>query len=122
MSGFDIQQKVKNGLSKAVTATGGSGVIVELRVVSIVSDPINGDVETESWVTLVDAIFKSYDKKLIDGDMITTADRELVSNSDVDITQNAIVRSDGIKYIVQSVDKASPAGVTLVYKSHCRRQ
>lgn len=119
MAGSDIASKVKSGLAKANKAVGDGVTIVELRQDTVISDPILGDTVTPKWVTLPNAIFKSYDKSLI-GTEIMTGDRELISNGDIKIEQGNIVRSNSKEYIVKSVDEVNPAGVVLVYKSQCR--
>ena len=76
---------------------------------------------SETSTLLVNAIFKSYNKGLI-GAEIQTGDRELVSNSDVVISQNNIIRQGAQDYIVVSVDVRSPVSDVLVYIAQCRAQ
>tara|TARA_R110002124_G_scaffold78974_3_gene210416 strand:- start:526 stop:894 length:369 start_codon:yes stop_codon:yes gene_type:complete len=121
MSASSIQAKVKKGLAKAIAATGSpTSEPVYLVVKTQAGTPLAPSV-TESTTLLVNAIFKSYDKFLTDIN-IQAGDRQLVSNSDVTVSQNDIIRQGLTDYIVVAVDARIPASEALVYISQCRQQ
>ena len=121
MSASSIQAKVKKGLAKAIAATGSpTSEPVYLVVKTQAGTPLSPSV-TESTTLLVNAIFKSYDKFLTDIN-IQAGDRQLVSNSDVTVSQNDIIRQGLTDYIVVAVDARTPASEALVYISQCRQQ
>jgi hypothetical protein len=76
---------------------------------------------TETTTLLPNAIFKSYEQGLTDIN-IRAGDRQLVSDSDNEITQNDIIRQAGTEYIVINVDKKAPSYEALAYISQCRAQ
>ena len=87
LAAIDIQEKIKRGLSKAINKTGSASsdlVYVEKIVLSGGNSPLDPPVRTPTSTLLVDAVFKSYDRKLIN-ENIKAGDRELVSNNDVEI-------------------------------------
>ena len=121
MSAASIQAKVKKGLAKAIAATGSpTSEPVYLVVKTQAGTPLSPSV-TESTTLLVNAIFKSYDKFLTDIN-IQAGDRQLVSNSDVTVSQNDIIRQGLTDYLVVAVDARIPASEALVYISQCRQQ
>jgi hypothetical protein len=121
MSSASIQSKVKKGLAKAIAATGSStSEPVYLVVKTQTGTPLAPSV-TESTTLLVNAIFKSYDKFLTDINILA-GDRQLVSNSDVAVSQNDIIRQGLTDYLVVAVDARIPASEALVYISQCRQQ
>lgn len=121
MSASSIQAKVKKGLAKAIAATGSpTSEPVYLVVKTQAGTPLEPSV-TESTTLLVNAIFKSYDKFLTDIN-IQAGDRQLVSNSDVTLSQNDIIRQGSTDYLVVAVDARIPASEALVYISQCRQQ
>ena len=121
MSAASIQAKIKKGLAKAASATGSStSELVYLVVKTNTGTPLAPAV-TESTTLLVNATFKSYDKFLTDIN-IQAGDRQLVSNSDVAVSQNDIIRQGLTDYLVVAVDARVPASEALVYISQCRQQ
>ena len=114
MSGVDIQQKVRNGLRKATVATG-SGELVYLvkRTESGGETPLDPPVIIEEDVLLKDAIFKSINKGLIDGNNVRSGDRELVVSDDVLLSQNDIIKQGSKRMSVIAVEYKEPSGVLL---------
>ena len=123
MASVDIQQRIKAGLAKAVNKTGSSSSDKVYLVSKIRTGgdgtPLNPGTVTTSEVLLKDAIFKSYDKSLVGGN-IEQGDRELVSGSDVAITTGSTVKAGSDSYKVISVEIKAPAGDALVYMSQLR--
>ena len=123
MSSANIQAKIKQGLAKAVSKTGSasSEKVYHVTKTTTGNSPINAGTTTETLTELVNAIFTEFDKTPADIN-IKAGDRLLVSDNDVDIKQNDIIRQGNINYIVIEVDKVSPTSDVLVYKSRLRVQ
>ena len=117
MAGFDIQAKVKSGLSKAIAKTGSasSELVYLIEMVGGTGTPSSPITPTENPVLLVDAIFKSITTNNMDDTLIESGARSLVCNGDVEIEQSAIIAVGANRYIVQAVDVKNPAGVPLAY-------
>lgn len=120
MAGSDIASKVKAGLAKAQIAVSDGGNLVQLEVDTVINDPINGDQTSTTLTELKDAIFKSYDKKLIDGANILAGDRQLVTNGDVELKQGDYVVAYSKRYIIVSIDTKKPSEVLLAQICQCR--
>ncbi len=124
MSSLDIQNKVKRGLAKAINKTGSAGiekVYLMQKTVAGGDTPLDTPTVTVTPVLLVDAIFKSYDKELIGGN-IKAGDRELVSNNDVDIKEGDIIKQGNSEFIAITVDVKAPTSDVLVYIAQVRQQ
>ena len=124
MGSNNIRAKVQKGLARAINKTGSSSsesIYLIDKANSGGSTPLDPPVITESKVLLVDAIFKSYDASLFDGD-IQSGDRQLVSNSDVAIEQGSIIEQGSLRYIVIDIDIKAPTSDVLVYISQVRAQ
>ena len=121
MSAASIQAKIKSKLAVAHSKVGSpTSEPVYLVVKTNAGTPLAPSV-TESTTLLYKAIFKSYDKFLTDIN-IQAGDRQLVSNSDVAVSQNDIIRQGSTDYLVVAVDARMPASEALVYISQCRQQ
>ena len=121
MSASSIQAKIKSKLAVAHSKIGSpTSEPVYLVVKTQTGTPLAPSV-TESTTLLYKAIFKSYDKFLTDIN-IQAGDRQLVSNSDVTVSQNDIIRQGLTDYLVVAVDARIPASEALVYISQCRQQ
>jgi len=124
MGSNNIRAKVQKGLARAINKTGSSSseLIYLIEKSNLGGNtPLDPPVITESKVLLVDAIFKSYDASLVDGD-IQSGDRQLVSNSDVAIEQGNIIEQGSVRYIVIDIDIKAPTSDVLVYISQARVQ
>ena len=123
MGSANIQAKIKKGLAKAVNKTGSSNSeLVYLVSKSVTAgSPLSPGTTTENNILLVDAIFQSYDQRLVNAN-IKAGDRLLVSNNDVAISVGNVIKQGSTKYIVIDVDNVSPTSDTLVYKSQVRVQ
>jgi hypothetical protein len=124
MSSLDIQNKVKRGLAKAINKTGSAGiekVYLMQKTVTGGDTPLDTPTVTVTPVLLKDAIFKSYDKELIGGN-IKAGDRELVSNNDVDIKEGDIIKQGNSEFIAITVDVKAPTSDILVYIAQVRQQ
>ena len=122
MASIDIQKKIKAGLAKAVNKTGSSSsdkVYLISKTNTGGNTPLDPPIVTTTEVLLKDAIFKSYDKSLVGGN-IEQGDRELVSNSDVAITTGSTIKAGNDSYKVIDVEIKAPAGDVLVYISQVR--
>lgn len=124
MGSANIQAKIKKGLAKAVNKTGSINsdlVYLVQKTNTGGNTPIDPPVITETNVLLKNAIFKSYDKKLI-GANIVAGDRELVSDDSVPIKTGDTIKQGSTKYIVISSDIKAPTSDALVYLSQVRVQ
>lgn len=123
MGSANIQAKIKKGLAKAVNKTGSSNseLVYLVSKTTTAGNPINPGTTTETDILLVDAIFQTYDQRLVTAN-IKAGDRRLVSNNDVAISVGNIIKQGSTKYIVIDVDQVSPTSDTLVYKSQVRVQ
>ena len=123
MGGASVAAKVKKGLRKANAATGENPnpIYKEVKVLTG-GDGITPPTETITDVTLVDAIFQSYDQKNIDGTLIQAGDRLIVCNGDVELAANDFIKEAGVRYMVVTSEVIKPAGVVLAVKAFVRRQ
>lgn len=125
MGSSNIQAKIKAGLAKAVAATGSENselvFIVQKTKTGGGNDPINPPVFSEVDVLLKNAIFKSYDIRLINGS-IKAGDRQLVADGDVEITEGAIIKQGTAKYVVINNGIAAPTSDVLNYVAQVRLQ
>ena len=121
MSSASIVSKIKSGLSKAVKATGSnkSEPVFLVVTTSTSTSPLDAGATVTVETLLVNAIFKSYSLALV-GASILTGDRELVSDSDVEIKTGDTIRQGNTKYVVISTEKVSPTSDVLIYKSQVR--
>ena len=121
MSSASIVSKIKSGLSKAVKATGSNNSESVFLVVtnSTSTSPLDAGATVTVETLLVNAIFKSSSLALV-GASILTGDRELVSDSDVEIKTGDTIRQGNTKYVVISTEKVSPTSDVLIYKSQVR--
>ena len=122
MAGVDIQAKVRAGLSKAIAATSSAtaDLVYVVKTSTTAGTPINPGVTTETDVLLVNAIFKSFNRNLIDGTLIQDGDRQLVCNGDVELIQNEVIKVGGDRYYIVGVDVKNPSGVPLAYIAQVR--
>jgi len=121
MSASSIQDKVKKGLAKAVSATGStsSELVYVVRETKTGGTLIVAPTITTSDVLLPNAIFKSYDKALLDVNILI-GDRQLVSNSDVVISQGDTIKQGTKEYVVIGVDVKAPTSDILAYIAQVR--
>jgi len=121
MSAASIQAKVKAGLAKAQAAVGSSASPLVYLVRKTQTGTALLPASTETLTLLPNAIFKSYEQGLTDVN-IRAGDRQLVSDSDNEVSQNDTIRQGDQDYIVIAVDERSPASEPLVYISQVRAQ
>ena len=124
MTSAYIRGRIKRGLAKAINKTGSPSiekVYLMQKTVTGGDTPLDTPTVTVTPVLLVDAIFKSYDKELIGGN-IKAGDRELVSNSDVDIKEGDIIKQGNSEFIAITVDVKAPTSDVLVYIAQVRQQ
>ncbi len=124
MAGLDIQAKVKRGLARAINKTGAnaSTLVYLVQRSGSAGTPSSPGTQSTNDVLLKDAIFKSYDLSNIDQTFIKTGDRQLVTNGDILIKENDIIKHEERLFIVASVDVKNPAGVPLAYTANIRPQ
>ena len=125
MAAKDIQKKIKRGLSKAINKTGSSDsdlVYVEKTIVTGGDGtPLNTGTTSVQNVLLVDAIFKSYNKKYF-GETIKAGDRQLVSNNDVVINIDDIIVQGNERFKVIDVEIKAPTSDVVCYICQVRKQ
>ena len=121
MSASSIQSKIRKGLAKAVSATGStsSELVYVVRETKTGGTLIVAPTITTSDVLLPNAIFKSYDKALLDVNILI-GDRQLVSNSDVVISQGDTIKQGTKEYTVIGVDVKAPTSDILAYIAQVR--
>lgn len=124
MAGLDIQAKFKRGLARAINKTGAnaSTLVYLVQRSGSAGTPSSPSTQSTNDVLLKDAIFKSYDLSNIDQTFIKTGDRQLVTNGDILIKENDIIKHEGRLFIVVSVDVKNPAGVPFAYIANIRPQ
>ena len=124
MSSLNIQNRIKAGLAKAINKTGSASidkVYLMLKVSTGGNTPLDTPTVTTTPVLLFNAIFKSYDKEMIGGNIVA-GDRELVSNNDIEIKTGDIIKQGDDEFIVISVDVKAPTSDVLVYIAQVRQQ
>lgn len=122
MGAIDIQAKIKRGLSKAIDKTGSnnSDLVYLVKKTNFGGDtPIDPPITSTKDVLLVDAIFKSYDQKMIGGNIIA-GDRQLVSNNQVEIQSGDTIKEGATLYTVIDIDIKAPTSDVLAYISQVR--
>ncbi len=121
MGSANIQAKVKRGLARAINKTGSAGIDLVYLVSKTSSggNPLAPATVTTQDVLLVDAIFREYDARVFDVNILA-GDRELVSNNDVAIKQGDIIKQGANTYKVISVEIKAPTSDVLVYISQLR--
>ena len=124
MTSAYIQGRIKRGLAKAINKTGSPSidkVYLMQKTVTGGDTPLDTPTVTVTPVLLVDAIFKSYEKELIGGNIVA-GDRELVSNNDVEIQTGNIIKQGNDEFIVIDVDVKAPTSDVLCYIAQVRQQ
>ncbi len=124
MGSLNIQNKIKRGLAKAINKTGSPSseqVFLMQKVVTGADTPLDQPIITITPIFLVDAIFKSYDKEMIGGNIVA-GDRELVSNNDVEIKTGDIIKQGNNEFVVINVDIKAPTSDVLCYIAQVRQQ
>ena len=123
MSGFDINEDIKEGLAD-IAQEFKTGQDSDYQVImtrqELKRDPINGDSIDETVSILKDAIFTEIDSHLIDGQTIKTIDRELVCNGDVIIQQGDMITNGPESYKVEAVETIKPFDVVITQVVRCR--
>ena len=120
MAGADISAKVKAGLAKANAAAGGGNSKVVLERTTTVRDPVNGNKTTTEEITLPNAVFKSFSKRMIDGTNVLASDRILVCDGDNEVKIGDYIKSGSLRYEVINPEVSQPFDVTLSYYVHVR--
>ena len=123
MGSLNIQNKIKAGLAKAVNKTGSntSERVYLMNKFNSADTPLDTPAVTISLELLPNAIFKSYNKELIGGN-IATGDRQLVSNNDIEIKAGDTIKQGINIYVVINVDIKAPTSDVLVYIAQVRQQ
>ena len=122
MGAANIQAKIKRGLAKAVDKTGSASselVYLVQKTNTGGNTPIDPPIVTESNVLLVNAIFKSYNQKMIGGNIVA-GDRQLVSDDSVKIEAGNTIKQGSTLYTVIDTDIKAPTSDVLVYISQVR--
>ena len=124
MTSAYIQGRIKRGLAKAINKTGSPSIekVYLMKKTVVGGDtPLDTPTVTVTPVLLVDAIFKSYDKELIGGNIVA-GDRELVSNNNVEIQTGDIIKQGNDEFIVIDVRVKAPTSDVLCYIAQVRQQ
>ena len=122
MSASSIQAKIKNGLAKVALKTGSSNSdIVYLVRKTQGGSPVNPVTPANDEQPLKNAIFSSYDKSLVDSNILA-GDIKIVSDSDVMVKQGDIIKRGSERFLIISVDDKAPMGESLAYISQARKQ
>ena len=116
MTSATIQSKIKAGLARASVVTGSSSTSLVYLISSVTTSgtPIATGVTTETTTLLPNAIFKSYDAKTIDANILA-GDRQLICDGDTVIKQGDAITQGASKYNVESVDIKAPTSDVLAY-------
>lgn len=121
MSSASIQAKIKKGLAKAQFKTGSSNsdIVYLVKTTVTAGTPLAPDVTTTEKTELKNAIFKSYDAKLVDINILA-GDRQLVCDNATVIKQGDIINQGSVNYLVISVDIKAPTSDLLAYIAQVR--
>jgi hypothetical protein len=121
MSAASIRAKVKNGLAKASSATGStnSEPVYLVKSTTVGGSPLSAGVTTTTSALLPNAIFKSYDAKMLNS-TILAGDRMLICDNVTPIKQGDTVKQGASFYIIVSVDIKAPKSDVLAYIAQAR--
>lgn len=116
MSSASIQAKIKKGLAKAQSKTGSSNseIVYLLKTTTTAGTPLAPGVSTTVKTELKNAIFKNYDAKLVDINILA-GDRQLVCDNVTVVKQGDIIEQGASKYLVVYVDIKAPTSDVLAY-------
>lgn len=116
MSSASIQAKIKKGLAKAQskTGSGNSDIVYLVKTTVTAGTPLAPGVSTTVKTELKNAIFKSYDAKLVDINILA-GDRQLVCDNVTVVKQGDIIEQGASKYLVVDVDIKAPTSDVLAY-------
>ena len=123
MSSAQIQAKIKKGLAKAVSKTGSasSELVYLMKRVTTAGTPLAPGTTTVVPTLLPNAIFKNYDSKVFDLNILA-GDRQLVCDNATPIKQGDIIKQGSSNYLVVSIDIKAPTSDVLVYIAQVRLQ
>ena len=121
MSSASIQAKIKKGLAKAQFKTGSSNsdIVYLLKTTITAGTPLTPGVSTTVRTELKNAIFKNYDAKLVDINILA-GDRQLVCDNVTTVKQGDIVEQGASQYLVIAVDIKAPTSDVLAYIAQVR--
>lgn len=121
MGSANIQAKVKAGLAKAAIATGSStsDLIYLVTTSSTGGTPLNPGTSSSSSTLLKNALFKSYNAKMLN-ETILAGDRMLVCDNVSPIKQGDTIQEGSSFYIVINVDIKAPTSNVLAYIAQVR--
>ena len=116
MSSASIHAKIKKGLAKAQSKTGSSNseIVYLLKTTTTAGTPLDPSVSTTIKTELKNAIFKNYDAKLVDINILA-GDRQLVCDNVTVVKQGDIIEQGASKYLVVDVDIKAPTSDVLAY-------
>lgn len=116
MSSASIQAKIKKGLAKAQfkTGSGNSDIVYLVKTTVTAGTPLAPGVSTTVKTELKNAIFKNYDAKLVDINILA-GDRQLVCDNVTVVKQGDIIEQGASKYLVVDVDIKAPTSDVLAY-------
>ena len=123
MGAAQIQAKIKKGLAKAVSKTGSasSELVYLMKRVTTAGTPLAPVTTTTTQILLPNAIFKNYDAKVFDVNILA-GDRQLVCDNATPIKQGDIIKQGSSNYLVVSIDIKAPTSDVLVYIAQVRLQ
>tara|TARA_R110002096_G_scaffold59922_1_gene149980 strand:+ start:342 stop:713 length:372 start_codon:yes stop_codon:yes gene_type:complete len=121
MGSANIQAKIKRGLSKAVSKTGSATSELVYLVSESTTDgtPLTPGTTTTTNILLPNAIFKEYDAKTVDVNILA-GDRSLVCDNVTAIKQGDTIQQGASFYIVIDVDIKAPTSDVLAYIAQVR--
>ena len=116
MSAASIQAKIQKGLAKAIDKTGSttSELVYLVQKTTTTGTPLSPGTTTGLDVLLPNAVFKSYDAKTIDSNILA-GDRQLVCDNSVAIKQGDTIKQGLTLYIAIDVDIKAPTSDVLAY-------
>jgi hypothetical protein len=116
MSSASIRAKIKKGLAKSGSKTGSSNsdIVYLVKTTVTAGTPLTPGVSTTVKTELKNAIFKNYDAKLVDINILA-GDRQLVCDNVTAIKQGDVIEQGTSKYLVISVDIKAPKSDVLAY-------
>ena len=123
MGAAQIQAKIKKGLAKAVSKTGSasSELVYLMKRVTTAGTPLAPGTTTTTQILLPNAIFKNYDAKVFDVNILA-GDRQLVCDNATPIKQGDIIKQGASNYLVMPISVNAPTSDVLNYVVQVRLQ
>ncbi len=116
MAGVDVAAKIKKGLAKVNVKLGSGELVYLVRETTSGGTPISPPTVITETILLLNAVLKTIKLNQMTNTLIQEGDRELITDSDVEINVNDKIIQGNRKMTVVSAEPVIPIGAVLVYK------